>query len=303
MPPYTAVLASNAKNAPKGIRPVAVLVGGTSGVGRGVAEVLGKYTQGNAHLILVGRNKAAADEIFATLPKPVGDAKYEFVACDASSMRSVGAVARELSARLDKINYLVLSTGLLSLNGRTATEDGVDYKIALHYYARFKFTKDLMPLIEKAAEAGEPARVLSMLDGTKGKATVPFPDDLTLEKNYSISNAANVAITYSDASMIAFAKRHPKVSFTHALPGLVNTNGHRNLPIGIRQFAGIIGGVFGTSVAECGEYMSSLLFSPSNATGAHFATDKADPVKNKGQLSDADVELIWKHSLDVCDGK
>lgn len=129
MPPYSAVLAANAQNAPTAIRPVAVLVGGTSGCGRGVAEVLAKYAKGNAHIVLVGRSQAAADEIIASLPKPVDGAKYEFVQCDVSSMRNVGAVTRDLASRLDKINYLVLSTGILSLAGRRPTEDGVDYKV------------------------------------------------------------------------------------------------------------------------------------------------------------------------------
>ncbi|KAJ3858979.1 hypothetical protein EV359DRAFT_51535 [Lentinula novae-zelandiae] len=41
--------------------PVAVFVGGTSGIGRAIAETFARHTNGNAHIIIVGRNRAAAE--------------------------------------------------------------------------------------------------------------------------------------------------------------------------------------------------------------------------------------------------
>ncbi|KZV87193.1 NAD(P)-binding protein [Exidia glandulosa HHB12029] len=303
MPALLTVLAANKQNAPKSIRPVAVLVGGTSGCGRGVAEVLAKYTQGNAHIVLVGRSEEAANEIIASLPKPVDGAKYEFVKCDVSSMRNVGIVTRDLASRLEKINYLVLSPGLMSLSGRKATEDGVDYKIAIHYYSRFKFARDLVPLLEKASAAGEPARVLTIYDSWIGGPSGVRPDDMKLEKDYSVRNAALVATTYNDGAIAALAKRYPTVSFSHAHPGVVNTKISRDLPFGIGQLTGFLGSLFSTSLITCGENMVYTLFDPKIPTGAHFRSSKGDDVKTKPNLSDADVERIWQHSIEICDGK
>jgi hypothetical protein len=39
----------------------------------------------------------------------------------------------------------------------------MDKKLALNYYARWKFVYDLMPLLEKAKAQGEEARVLTVL--------------------------------------------------------------------------------------------------------------------------------------------
>ncbi|EJD55710.1 NAD(P)-binding protein [Auricularia subglabra TFB-10046 SS5] len=301
MPALPDVLAGNAANAPTSLQPVAVLVGGTSGVGRGVAEVLAKYTKGSAHLVLIGRNKSAADEIIAGLPAPANGGKYEFVQCDVSSMRNVGAVTRELSERLGKINYLVLSAGYLSLAGYTPTEDGVDRKLAVHYYSRFKFARDLVPLLEKAAGAGEPARVLTVLDSTHG-GPIHF-DDMNLEKHYSAAQAAAVGCTYNDAAVAALAKRYPTVSFTHAYPGLVNTGIFKSLPFGLRHISAALAPVLGTSIETCGENMVYSLFDHKLATGAHSRNHKGDDVPRNNNITDDVVEKVWEHSVAVCDGK
>lgn len=69
MPSLKDVKAENARYAP-GYLPVAVFVGGTSGIGQGMAQAFAKHTNGNAHIVLVGRNEAAASAILASFPTP-----------------------------------------------------------------------------------------------------------------------------------------------------------------------------------------------------------------------------------------
>lgn len=59
---------------------------------------------------------------------------------------------------------------MITLNGRDETSDseGLDKKLALHYYARWKFIKDLIPLLRRAKDAGEDAKVLSVLGAGHG---------------------------------------------------------------------------------------------------------------------------------------
>lgn len=45
--------------------------------------------------------------------------------------------AEEEGAKL-KLNYLVLSQGILTLNGFDPTAEGIDRKLALHFYGRWK---------------------------------------------------------------------------------------------------------------------------------------------------------------------
>lgn len=123
-------------------RPVAIFVGGTSGIGAGMAQAFARHRNGDAHIILVGRNRTAAEEILASLPnlKVEGkEPKYEFVECDVSLMQNVRKTTSELVQRLSKVNFLVLSPGIMTMQGRTETSEGIDVKLALHYYSRWRF--------------------------------------------------------------------------------------------------------------------------------------------------------------------
>ncbi|KAH7096645.1 NAD(P)-binding protein [Auriculariales sp. MPI-PUGE-AT-0066] len=300
MPSFAAVLAANAANAPKAIRPVAVIVGGTAGVGASIAQVLAERTHGRSHIVLIGRNEAAANDIIAKLPKAVDGGRYEFVQCDVSSMRNVGEATKQLSERLDKINYLVMTAGILSMAGRRPTEDGVDFKLALHYYSRFKFARDLAGLVESAAEKGEPARVMSVYDSKRGGPI--FLDDMALEKNYSLSNAANVGITYNNAALVELAKRHPTVSFIHAYPGIVKTNITSGLPLAVRLGLNLVSPFIGVKPIDCAENMVYSLFEPTvGKPGAYFRDDVGNEVPRSSYLTPEVLQKVWQHSIQVTD--
>lgn len=57
----------NLASAAKLANPVAVFVGGTSGIGQGMAEAFNRHTKGNAHIVLVGRNRDAAEGIISKM--------------------------------------------------------------------------------------------------------------------------------------------------------------------------------------------------------------------------------------------
>jgi len=98
-----------------------------------------------------------------------------------------------------KINFLVMTTGYVTLKGWEETEDGVDKKLAVHYYARWKFISDLLPALKKAKEAGEDAKVLSVLAAAKGKEI--DVDDIGLKKTFSPLKARTQVPTYNDLMM------------------------------------------------------------------------------------------------------
>jgi NAD(P)-dependent dehydrogenase (short-subunit alcohol dehydrogenase family) len=155
MPSLSQVRAANAAFSP-GYLPVAVFVGGTSGIGEAMAKAFAQYTKGNSRIIIIGRNKTAAESIIESFPKPTVKSDngplHEFVHCDANLLKNVHATAKDLLTKLHSVNFLVLSPAYsdLSIVGRDETEEGIDKRMALYYYARWTFIHDLMPLLQKA---------------------------------------------------------------------------------------------------------------------------------------------------------
>jgi NAD(P)-dependent dehydrogenase (short-subunit alcohol dehydrogenase family) len=193
MPSLSAIHADNAAFAPSYV-PVALFVGGTSGIGRATAEAFARYTKGEVHIIICGRNRAAAESIFVTFPKsPKGH--HEFIKCDVTVMKNVQTTTTNLLAGIPKINFLFLFPGFLNLKGRQDTSEGLPRKLATDYYSRWKFISDLLPLVRNAKGAGEDAKVLSVLAAGRGG---PIDlDDLGL-KTYLLPKMLGAAGTYND---------------------------------------------------------------------------------------------------------
>ncbi|KAJ6537783.1 NAD(P)-binding protein [Mycena capillaripes] len=297
MPSLSAVRACGATFAPS-YTPVAIFVGGTSGIGRGMAEAFARHTKGNAHIVIVGRNRAAAESIIATFPKPtVAAATHEFVECDATLMKNVHRVAGELCARFPRINFLALTPGVLTMNGRNETEEGIDRKLAVHYYGRWRFIKDLLPALEAAHQGGEDAKVISVLAaGDGGKIDL---DDLGLKKNFSLANAAAAAPTYNDMMINDFAARYPGLTFVHSYPGFVRSGGFKTSDSRLVRASSILLPLFtpfSNSFEAAGEYQLYALLTA--GPGAVRTDPKGDDMglEKAYHGSPEAMARLWKHT-------
>ena len=203
MPPLAVVREANANFSPPP-NPVAIFLGGTSGIGQSTAQAFARYTKGKTHIIIMGRNREAAEAIIETFPK-APESKYEFVSCDASLIRNVAEVTAGLLERLPKVNYIVLTSGgtppiWSAIRGiQHPTKEGLDRIIALNVYSRAKFLLDLVPLLQKARDAGEDARVLDVLAAGYG-GPIDF-NDMGLRKTYGLTKIRPTTVTYTDMIM------------------------------------------------------------------------------------------------------
>jgi short-subunit dehydrogenase len=86
-----------------------------------MAAALACHTKGNAHIVLVGRNRATTESVPATFPKPGPGVTHEFIECDMTPMSNVHRAETGLRARLQKINFLMLTPGVLTMDASTAS--------------------------------------------------------------------------------------------------------------------------------------------------------------------------------------
>ncbi|TRM70625.1 hypothetical protein BD626DRAFT_449240 [Schizophyllum amplum] len=281
--------------------PVGVFIGGTAGIGKGMALAFAQAARGNARLVIVGRNKAAAEELIASLPAPA-NTQSTFVSCDVSLMRNVHTAARDILALpgVDKINYLVLTTGYLTLRGRDETEEGIDRKLAAHYYARWTFVNDLMPALQKAVERNEGAGVMSFVSATTGR---PIDDtDLGLKKTYSVINVTLQSVTYNDFMLHDFAARHPGIAFIQCYPGGVRTSIVQNTDSYlIKTLAHVfypLLRLITVSEEECGAYMTyALLHTKPGFTRVDGHGDDIGSPEYLG--TEEQRKKLWAHTVEV----
>ncbi|KAF8316437.1 NAD(P)-binding protein [Clavulina sp. PMI_390] len=298
MPSLSAAKASNA-SVTFPYRPVALFVGGTAGIGQGIAEVFARHTKGNAHIILCGRNENAAKKIIATFPK-TATSKYEFLYCDAAKLKNVAEAVRTLKTDhgISKLNYLVLSQGYFAPKAPFYDNgEGLDEFISLAIYSRFKFIDDLLPLLQAAKDSDEEGRVMSVLAAGHGGPV--DMDDIGFKKSDGHKRRMSEGPTYVSAAVEAYAKRNPGISFTHCFPGPVKTN--------IKPPPGILWATANwlftplkMSATDCGEWQLSALLNPTMANGAFHTDHHAEPYPaQKLYLNDEVNEAVYNHLMET----
>ena len=120
-----------------------------------------------------------------------------------------------------KINGLFLTAGYMTLKGRVETDEGIDRKMSVNYYARMRWIVNLMPCLTRASELNELSRVNSVLAaGSEGDIRV---DDLDLRHNFTLHAALAHCTVMTDFMIEELAKRYPGTTFMHSYPGTVKT--------------------------------------------------------------------------------
>lgn len=259
-------------------RPTALFVGGTSGVGEGTAKAFAQATQGRAHILIVGRSRTRAEQIIASFPK-TSESQYDFIQCDVSVLKNVVTAANEAKAKITgSLNYLVLSQGILHMKGFTPTSEGIDIKMALHFYSRWKFVDELLPLLSKASEDGQDARVMSIIDPKTAK---PLDvDDFGLKKNYSLGRAASQNSAYNNAMVQEYSRIYPNISFSHIYPGWVDTSLSREAAWYMKPvIAGLM--LLAKTSEECGDWMFSALLNEKYKKGGFLLGEYGEEVDLK----------------------
>lgn len=278
--------------------PVGVFVGGTSGIGLNAAYAFAKHTP-SPTLYIIGRNKEAGAAAVNDIKELNNQANAVFLSHDMSLVEEADKLCEEISQKENKVNFLCLSTGFLSVSGRDETSEGIDKKMAVNYYTRFRVVEKLISLVQNAADLKEPARVVNVLAaGSEGKMQ---EDDIDLKHHYSLRNVNKHFVTLTSLATERFAKLYPSIGFSHIYPGLVQTGIGRSLPAFIRvPLTPIMW--FGESGQDAGEKVFYLGYSaPKFSSGPHLLNSKLQSVRENAlqYLSPELQEKAWTHTEEM----
>lgn len=205
----------------------AFITGGYSGLGKETARAMAAR---GAHVIIAGRDLQKADEAAQEIREAVEGAHVETIACDLASLASVRACGEEARDRFERIDLLINNAGVMACpQGETA--DGFEMQFGTNHLGHFLLTKELMPLLEKAADAGPDARIVNLSSRGHHMDKVHLDDpnfrDREYHKwlSYGQSKTANILFTVGLQNRFG----HKGITAVAVHPGGIQTNLGRHM--------------------------------------------------------------------------
>ncbi|KAK1750473.1 hypothetical protein QBC47DRAFT_121519 [Echria macrotheca] len=278
----------------------ALVVGGTSGIGYAMANRLAMSLGPASTVVISGRTKPAE------MPHP----NVEFRPLDASSMRTIKKYTDTFKASQPQLDYLIMSQGIMTTAGRTETAEGIDRKMAIHFYGKQLLLRELLPVLTDSA------RVIIVLDAWLGSPSKLIWDDLDLKTHYSLGKAADHCVSMTDAMVQYWARQQKRAAepgktrhFVHAYPGGVNTNLLRDVvPRPLHGTVRVLGNVFLTSPDQCAERLlrgAEECAAEGGAKGRFWSNidNKGRLFKNKAEApwSDDQIDTVAAHTWKIVD--
>lgn len=147
---------------------IALITGGTSGIGRVTARELARM---GAKVVVVGRDPAKLDAVKRELGADAIRADLQLIA-------DARRAAAEFRSRYARIDVLVNNAGAL-FGQRQVTVEGLERTFALNHMAYFTLTTALLDLLRASA----PARVVTVSSEAARGGRIDFAD-LQMERRY-----------------------------------------------------------------------------------------------------------------------
>lgn len=284
---------------------VALVTGGTGGIGKATATGLAKQ---GATVIAVGRNRERGEAAVEEIKAASGSPRVELMLADLSSQADVVQLTEELKARYSRLHTLVNNAGALSAE-RRETEDGIELNLAVNHLAPFLLTRLLLPVLEAAShETSSPSRVVNVTSGAHRFAKLDLEDLQSEEKPYSPMKAYSQSKLAGVVTTYEFARRlsadGARVTANVADPGGADTEMSRSIardstdvPLWVRLTEPLVK-LMKTSTEEAAYSSTYLASSPEaeGVTGRYFSR-KGKPVRSsKASYDAAAAKRLWKIS-------
>ncbi|HEY4775800.1 MAG TPA: SDR family oxidoreductase [Xanthobacteraceae bacterium] len=138
----------------------ALVTGGATGIGRMIAEAL---VQAGARVLIASRKGEACAKVAAEFNARGGAGSAEGFAGDIANESGIAALAAAVAERCDQLHILVNNAGKVWMGDLNSFPYAAwDSVLAVNLFGPFHLTQRLLPLIEKAARAEDPARIINV---------------------------------------------------------------------------------------------------------------------------------------------
>ena len=269
---------------------VAVLTGGTSGIGQAAAETLA--AQG-VRIILVARDQTRAAETMTRLQAAGPGAGHCVHIADLSSVSQIRRVGGQIAALEPRIDLLINNAGGL-FGRRMLTSEGLEMTFATNHMAPFVLTQTLRERL--VATAGSRIITTSSNAYSSGKLNL---EDLQAANSYSAIRAYATSKLCNVLFTRELARRLPGTTANCFHPGFVASR-FGSQAGGLVQAIAPLAKLFALSPQQGADTMIYLATSPQVAatTGLYFY--KRKPVKTSPVgRDDAVAARLWTASEEI----
>ncbi|TLD31933.1 NAD(P)-binding protein [Venturia nashicola] len=273
---------------------VAVVTGGSSGIGYGVAHTF--LTKNIDKVFIISDTKEIMDNATEAIKKELGidtASKMKWLQCDLADWKAAAETANKVSKDTHRLDILVNNAGRGIMTFQLA--NGIDRHMALNHMGHVVLTSHLLPLLKKTAVNGNIVRITNQASNAHEMTPSDCkfqPEELTqdLGPNPTYGRSKLAAILYSRYLNRHLTSAHPNILVNATHPGVVATKmstedilepypiagyamKYLMAPIKKDQFEGALSTLFAATVTEnSGEYICP----PANVEeGSKLANDDA----------------------------
>jgi NAD(P)-dependent dehydrogenase (short-subunit alcohol dehydrogenase family) len=208
---------------------VAVITGGSEGIGYGAAHTLLKHNLSKLFIIGVSQEvfDGAKQDISEKI-SPEAAEKVTFIQCDLADWPAVTKAAKKITDSTDRLDILINNSGRGVMTFQL-TEYGVDRHMAISHFGHVILTSHLLPLLKRTSEKGHTVRIANQASnlhqgapsGVKFESIDELNTDYGPNGQYGRSKLA--VMLWTRWLNKHLSKEYPKIIVNCTHPGFVET--------------------------------------------------------------------------------